>query len=126
MARKNAKTVPKEKQVQGETIVENNEQLVEGNPEEDPEAVPGAEQLMEGNPEENPEAAPGAEQQKGDPKKKKTTSQKLQKKYMVTCRNKITKQIGGVDFKDGVGYTSDSYAASWFDGKDGYTVEVAE
>ena len=48
------------------------------------------------------------------------------KKYKITCRNKIAKQIGGVDFKDGVGYTFDGYAASWFAAKDGYTVERAE
>lgn len=46
--------------------------------------------------------------------------------YRIICRNKITKQIGGVDFKGGVGYTFDGYAASWFAAKDGYTVERPE
>lgn len=48
------------------------------------------------------------------------------KKYKIICRNKITKRIGGVDFTNGEGYTSDGYAASWFAAKDGYTVEPAE
>lgn len=47
-------------------------------------------------------------------------------RYKIICRNKITKRIGGVDFMNGEGYTSDGYAASWFEAKDGYTVEAAE
>lgn len=50
----------------------------------------------------------------------------LPAKYRIICRNKITKRIGGVDFTNGEGYTSDGYAASWFAAKDGYTVEPAE
>ena len=50
----------------------------------------------------------------------------LPKKYRITCRNKITKQIGGVSFTDGEGYTFGGYAASWFAAKNGYTVEPAE
>ncbi len=48
------------------------------------------------------------------------------KKYRIICRNRIMKQIGGVDFMNGEGYTFDAYAASWFAAKDGYTVEPAE
>ena len=48
------------------------------------------------------------------------------KKYRIICRNRITKQVGGVDFMNGEGYTIDAYAASWFAAKDGYTVESAE
>lgn len=66
-----------------------------------------------------------AEQQAADPEEAKAAEQQ-QKQYKITCRNKIAKQIGGVDFKDGVGYTFDGYAASWFAAKDGYTVERAE
>ncbi|MCX4341329.1 MAG: hypothetical protein OSJ72_17005 [Lachnospiraceae bacterium] len=66
-----------------------------------------------------------AEQQAADPDAAKAAEQQP-KKYKITCRNKIAKQIGGVDFKDGVGYTFDGYAASWFAAKDGYTVERAE
>lgn len=46
--------------------------------------------------------------------------------YKIVCRNKITKRIGGVDFTEGEGYTTDGFAASWFAAKDGYTVEPAE
>lgn len=46
--------------------------------------------------------------------------------YIITCRNKATKLICGIDFVDGVGRTDDAYAASWFASKDGYTVKPAE
>lgn len=45
--------------------------------------------------------------------------------YRITCRNKISKVIGGVSFVDGVGYTSDGFTASWFGNKDGYEVKEA-
>lgn len=43
--------------------------------------------------------------------------------YKITCRNKISKAIGGVSFVNGVGYTSDGFTASWFGNKDGYEVK---
>lgn len=58
--------------------------------------------------------------------KKNKKDEPSQTGYKITCRNKITKRIGGVDFTNGEGYTSDGYAASWFAAKDGYTVEPAE
>ncbi|MCM1304574.1 MAG: hypothetical protein NC305_13330 [Lachnospiraceae bacterium] len=45
------------------------------------------------------------------------------KSFRVTCRNKISGTIGGVEFVDGVGYTSDGFSASWFANKDGYSVD---
>lgn len=49
---------------------------------------------------------------------------KLQQKFFrITCRNKVTEMIGGVKFVDGVGYTDDAYAASWFTNKNGYKVD---
>ena len=42
--------------------------------------------------------------------------------FMIICRNKINKTIGGVSFVDGVGYTSDGFTASWFGNKEGYEV----
>lgn len=47
------------------------------------------------------------------------------KTFMITCRNKISKVIGGVSFVNGVGYTSDGFTASWFGNKDGYEVREA-
>lgn len=47
------------------------------------------------------------------------------KTFMITCRNKISKVIGGVSFMNGVGYTSDGFTASWFGNKDGYEVKEA-
>lgn len=43
--------------------------------------------------------------------------------YRITCRNKISKVIGGVSFVNGVGYTNDGFTASWFGNKDGYEVK---
>lgn len=45
--------------------------------------------------------------------------------FMITCRNKISKVIGGVSFVNGVGCTSDGFTASWFGNKDGYEVREA-
>lgn len=45
--------------------------------------------------------------------------------FRITCRNKISKVIGGVSFVNGVGYTSDGFTASWFGNKDGYEVKKA-
>lgn len=45
--------------------------------------------------------------------------------YKITCRNRISKVIGGVSFVNGVGYTNDGFTASWFGNKDGYEVKEA-
>lgn len=71
------------------------------------------------------EAVKAVEQQTADPEVAKV-AERQPEQYRIICRNKITKQIGGVDFKGGVGYTFDGYAASWFAAKDGYTVERPE
>lgn len=42
--------------------------------------------------------------------------------FVIICRNKINKMIGGVSFVDGIGYTSDGFTASWFGNKEGYEV----
>ncbi len=42
--------------------------------------------------------------------------------FMIICRNKINKMIGGVSFVNGVGYTRDGFTASWFGNKEGYEV----
>lgn len=43
--------------------------------------------------------------------------------FRITCRNKVSGTIGGVEFVDGVGYTSNGFSASWFANKDGYSVD---
>lgn len=43
--------------------------------------------------------------------------------YEINCRNKVSKNIGGVDFINGVGHTTDGFKASWFANKEGYKVE---
>lgn len=68
------------------------------------------------------EAAKAAEQQAVDPEAAKAAEQQPEQ-HKIICRNKVTKLIGGVDFKEGIGYTSDAFAASWFAAKDGYIVE---
>ena len=45
--------------------------------------------------------------------------------FIITCRNKISKVIGGVSFVNGVGYTNNGFTASWFSNKDGYEVREA-
>lgn len=42
--------------------------------------------------------------------------------FVIICRNKINKMIGGVSFVGGIGHTSDGFTASWFGNKDGYEV----
>lgn len=44
------------------------------------------------------------------------------RRYKIVCCNPIDEDIGGVSFHEGVAYTDDSYAASWFKNKEGYTV----
>lgn len=46
--------------------------------------------------------------------------------YEITCRNKISKTIGGVKFVEGIGRTKDGYTASWFRNKEGYEVTKIE
>lgn len=43
-------------------------------------------------------------------------------RYKITCRNAFSKEIGGVTFVEGVGYTGDGFTASWFSNKEGYEV----
>lgn len=100
------------------SVLEKKEHPVEGTV-PDPEAVPKAEVLME-------ETTSDLETVSGEESKMGLVPPRLPNRYKITCRNDITKQIGGVDFENGVGYTADSYAASWFAAKDGYTVEPAE
>lgn len=45
-------------------------------------------------------------------------------RYKITCCNPVNKQIGGIVFRDGVAYTDDAYAASWFRNKKGYVVTM--
>lgn len=41
--------------------------------------------------------------------------------YRIMCGTPVNKEIAGILFVRGVGFTRDAYAASWFEGK-GYTV----
>ncbi len=95
-ARKNEKPVPEEDLVQ-DTVEEKND--------------------MEQAPEEKVDA---------EGEQAKTSEAVPKSSYVITCRNKVTKVIGGVKFDNGVGRTDDAFAASWFAAKDGYTVETAE
>lgn len=45
--------------------------------------------------------------------------------FRITCRNRISESVGGVEFVDGTGYTRDGFSASWFANKSGYTVSRA-
>lgn len=54
------------------------------------------------------------------------TEAQEQESFRITCRNNVSEMIGGVRFVNGVGYTRDSYAASWFANKDGYRVDRGE
>ena len=59
-----------------------------------------------------------------EPEEYRIKSERIQQKiFRITCRNKVTEMIGGVKFVDGVGYTVDAYAASWFTNKKGYEVD---
>lgn len=91
----------------------------------DHEAVKETEQQTEEKLQEDTKAAKADKKPSGDAGETKAEGQSPTR-YKIICRNKITKRIGGVDFTDGEGYTSDGYAASWFEAKDGYTVEPAE
>ncbi len=89
----------------------------------------GAEKAGEALPEEKPIEEPGAEKGKEPSPEEKLSEESeagLPAVYKIICRNKITKRIGGVDFTEGEGYTTDGFAASWFAVKDGYTVEPVE
>lgn len=48
------------------------------------------------------------------------------KLFRITCRNAVSEVIGGVRFVEGVGYTRNAYAASWFANKSGYRVDREE
>ncbi len=113
------------------------EKTKEPSPEEKSTGEPGAEEAEEseaekaGEPtsEEKPIEEPGAEKGKEPSPEEKLSEESeagLPAVYKIICRNKITKRIGGVDFTEGEGYTTDGFAASWFAVKDGYTVEPVE
>ena len=149
MAKRNVKTAPEERPVQDENVVENNgEQLLgEGTTVEEPEKVSDGEQLLgegttvgelekvsdgeqllgEGTTVGEPEKVPDVVQLSEKDKSVECLAvDKKQKIYEITCKNQITKQIGGVNFENGVGHTCDDYAASWFAAKDGYTVSLVK
>ncbi|MBD5468887.1 MAG: hypothetical protein HDR21_12135 [Lachnospiraceae bacterium] len=44
-----------------------------------------------------------------------------QARYRITCKTPVNKEIAGILFVRGIGYTQDAFTASWFEGK-GYTV----
>ncbi len=73
----------------------------------------------EGSENKNPPADVQQEEQTGQSGKQHAVT------YRITCRNKISKVIGGVSFVNGVGYTNDGFTASWFGNKDGYEVKEA-
>jgi len=79
--------------------------------------------LMENGKEQFPDKEVSAGDQSVNPSGKQP--EKVQG-YHIICRNKVTKNIGGVDFVDGVGYTEDAFEASWFASKEGYTVNRAQ
>lgn len=70
---------------------------------------------------EEPEAVPAKETFVDLEGTSKTVPRK--KRFRITCRNNVSEMIGGVNFAAGVGYTEDSYSASWFANKDGYKVD---
>lgn len=44
-----------------------------------------------------------------------------QARYRIACKTPVNKEIAGILFMRGIGYTQDAFTASWFEGK-GYTV----
>lgn len=44
-----------------------------------------------------------------------------QARYRIACKTPVNKEIAGILFVRGIGYTQDAFTASWFEGK-GYTV----
>lgn len=98
-------------------------------PEESPAGEPGAEKTEEPLPDEEPTGETGAEKAEEPSPEEELSGESGARSpvvYKIVCRNKITKRLGGVDFTEGEGYTTDGFAASWFAAKDGYTVEPAE
>ena len=69
--------------------------------------------------EENPDLSQG---KSGDDEAEADTAPQETTRYMITCRNTVSKEIGGVTFVKGVGYTEDGFTASWFGNKCGYYV----
>ncbi len=105
------------------------EKAGEPSSEEKPSKESEAEKAGEPTSEEKPIEEPGAEKGKEPSPEEKLSEESeagLPAVYKIICRNKITKRIGGVDFTEGEGYTTDGFAASWFAVKDGYTVEPVE
>lgn len=109
MAKRNVKTAPEERPVQDENVAEKKAEQLKGTTVGESEKVPDVVQLSE-----------------KDKSVECLAVDKKQKIYEITCRNQITKQIGGVNFENGVGHTCDDYAASWFASKDGYTVSLVK
>lgn len=68
---------------------------------------------------------------KEEPREKKAQGDvqktvQMNKLFKITCRNVVSEVIGGVRFVEGVGYTRNAYAASWFANKAGYRVDREE
>ena len=63
-----------------------------------------------------------SQSQSVDDEAKADTAPQETTRYMITCRNTVSKEIGGVTFVKGVGYTEDGFTASWFSNKCGYNV----
>lgn len=93
-----------------------------------PEVGSETDTQSEVEPEKDTQSEPEAEPEKDtqpEPKSEADTGiRPCKPAYKITCPNQISKTIGGVDFVKGVGYSTDSFAASWFANK-GYLVEVA-
>lgn len=42
--------------------------------------------------------------------------------YKIVCSQAVSKEIGGINFQNGIAHTKDVYTASWFGNKAGYSV----
>lgn len=62
----------------------------------------------------------GAQTEEKELEEKKAAA--VRGRYKIVCCNPIDEDFGGVSFHEGIAYTDDSYAASWFKNKEGYTV----
>lgn len=123
MARKKMEAAMEEMSKEPEAV-----KAEENSPEEESTEEPEAVKAEENPPEEEPTEEFEAVKAEENPPEEKPLEDSAPELagYKIVCRNKITKRIGGVDFKDGAGYTDDGYAASWFAAKDGYTVKLTE
>lgn len=111
------------------TVTDPPEQELSAEVTEDPaaEAVSEEQDILSDDiltePEEKPETP--VEDAKAEQKEPQNAEQE-EKVFKITCRNNVSGLIGGVVFLGGVGYTRDSYSASWFANKDGYSVDLKE